>query len=178
MASRGKKGTKKEKRASKRVATHKRAAKTARATKTAASPYKLEFEKSAGAVVAHRDGELHYLLIHSTYWEYPKGRIDADESETEAARREVREETGLDVELLPGFRRQIDYFYRRRDSGLLVKKQVIYFAALAPCMDVKISWEHNEARWLTFKEALELLQYENARETLLQANEFFLKNQA
>ncbi len=130
----------------------------------------LTLEKSAGAVVFYRGVGLEYLLILSTYWEFPKGQVEPDESETEAAVREVREETGLEVKLLPGFRQQVDYFYRR--GGNLIKKQVVYYLGEAANRNVRVSWEHQQAEWLSFEDALARLKYENAREILRKANEF------
>ncbi len=131
---------------------------------------RLTLEKSAGAVVFYRGAALEYLLILSTYWEFPKGQVEPDESETEAAAREVREETALEVKLLPGFRQQVDYFYRR--GGNLIKKQVVYLLGEAANKNVRVSWEHQEAEWLSFEDALARLKYENAREILRKANEF------
>ncbi len=136
---------------------------------TKAKP-RLAVEKSAGAVVFRRAPQIEYLLILSTSWEFPKGLIDVKESEESAAKREVREETGLEVQFVPGFREEINYFYRR--GGVLVKKQVIYFLGEAAESTVKISWEHQDAAWLTFEAALAQLKYESAREILKKANAF------
>lgn len=57
----------------------------------------------AGAVV--RDGEGRLLLVRRAHepslglWSIPGGRVEEGETPREAARREVREETGLDVEV-------------------------------------------------------------------------------
>lgn len=51
-------------------------------------------------VVVHRDGR--YLLLKETKhrgWYFPAGRVEPGESLEEAARRETREETGVDVVL-------------------------------------------------------------------------------
>jgi bis(5'-nucleosidyl)-tetraphosphatase len=127
-------------------------------------------EKSAGALVFHRGDQMEFLLILSTYWEFPKGLVEADEVEAEAAVREVREETGLDVKLLPGFREEITYFYRR--DGRLIRKQVVYFLGEAGSQAVRVSWEHKEAKWLPYAEALSELKYENGRSLLKKANDF------
>lgn len=128
-------------------------------------------EKSAGAVVFFRGEVLEYLLVRSKDWEFPKGLVDGNESEEEAARREVREETGLDVALIGNFRETIGYFYRRKNGGGLVKKVVVYFLGEAKSQDYKISWEHEEGRWVNFEAAMELLDYENARAILTKAND-------
>lgn len=145
---------------------------TARATHktTCQATHKARVEKSAGAVVFFRGVPIEYLLIFSTYWEFPKGLIDPHESPREAALREVREETGLEIRLIPDFQEEIGYFYRRRETGTLVKKQVVYFLGEAPSKEVKLSWEHHQARWASFAEALALLPHENARAILRKAH--------
>jgi bis(5'-nucleosidyl)-tetraphosphatase len=127
-------------------------------------------EKSAGAVVFHWGTRLEYLLIFSTYWEFPKGLVEPHEKELEAATREVREETGLEVDILSGFREEITYFYRR--SGNLIKKHVVYFLANARVQTVQVSSEHRDAKWLPYDRALAEIKYETARTILTKANEF------
>ena len=79
---------------------------------------------------------------------------------------------GLDVQLVAGFREEVDYFYRQRNTGLLVKKQVVYFLGEAPTQAVKLSWEHRESKWLAFDDALAQLKYPASRNLLLKANDF------
>lgn len=131
---------------------------------------KLLFEKSAGAVVFRRGAALEFLLIFSNYWEFPKGLVEPAESEMTAAVREAREETGLDLQLTPGFRQELNYFYRRGDA--LVKKQVVYFLAQAREEDVQLSSEHCQFKWASFEDALASLQYENSREILRKAQQW------
>jgi 8-oxo-dGTP diphosphatase len=60
--------------------------------------------RAAGGVV-HREragGDVEVLLVHRPRyddWSLPKGKADPGESDEDCARREVREETGVDVEL-------------------------------------------------------------------------------
>ncbi len=129
-------------------------------------------EKSAGAIVFHRSEQLEYLLLFSNFWGFPKGHIERGESEQDAALREIREETGLDVKLIEGFRAVDDYWYQRK--GERIKKQAVFFLAEATNRDSKISWEHEEMAWLSFDEAIERLKFKNLREILTKANEFLL----
>ena len=135
----------------------------------------MEFEKSAGAVVFYPSSPVEYLLLFSSFWEFPKGLIDTGETEIEAAQREVLEETGLEVEFVEGFRIESTYFKHHHETGALVKKTVVYFLARARTRKIKLSWEHNEAQWLTLASAVEQLTFENSRQLLIEADSF-LKN--
>lgn len=137
--------------------------------KVGKSGHRVVTEKSAGAVVFIAAKPVEFLLLRAKHWEFPKGLIEAKESEQGGAVREVREETGLDVALVPHFRESIDYFYRRQD-GTLVKKQVVYFLGHAKTRAFKISWEHQEAQWMTLEQAMGILEYENSRALLQKAN--------
>ncbi len=127
-------------------------------------------ERSAGAVVFHRGEHLGFLLLLSTYWGFPKGLIEPGEDETTAALREIREETGLSVALLAGFRTVDEYWYRRGD--LRIKKQAIYFVAESLTRDARISHEHDQLAWFDYNSAMAHLDFVNLRETLRKANEF------
>jgi len=131
------------------------------------------FERSAGAVVFHRGPRIEYLLLLSTYWGFPKGLIEPGENEATAALREVREETGLSVTLLAGFRTVDEYWYRRGDAR--IRKQAIYFVAEAPTRAARLSHEHDDMAWLDYNSALARLDFVNLRETLRKANEFVVK---
>jgi len=130
----------------------------------------MTFEKSAGAVVFFHGKQVEYLLLHSTYWGFPKGHIENGESEFQTALREVREEAGLDVTILDGFREVDAYSYRRK--GEPVEKQSVYFVAQAHERNARLSREHDDLAWLAFDEALTRLGYEGGREILRKANEF------
>jgi len=132
-------------------------------------------ELSAGAVVFFEkgDGERRFLALHypAGHWDFPKGGVEKGESEQDAARREIQEETGLLVEgFIPNFRKKIEYHYRRADG--LSHKQVVFFLAKANSEVVRISYEHSGYEWLTFEQAIRRLSFENARNILREANEF------
>ena len=92
------------------------------------------YERSAGIIPFRRvDGRVEFLLLHSQMvrnpdaaWEFPKGGIEEGEDEEQAALRELGEETGMtQVKLLPNFRDQVGYQYRRH--GQNIEKTVIFF---------------------------------------------------
>jgi bis(5'-nucleosidyl)-tetraphosphatase len=130
-------------------------------------------ERSAGAVVFRRFGDrrLYLLLQNAGRWDFPKGGMEKGESELETVLREVEEETGLkDVMMVPGFRKVIEYFYRR--DGKNIHKQVVYFVAVTEDDKVKISFEHQGYGWFTYPEALAQASYDNSKVTLTEAEKF------
>ena len=131
-------------------------------------------EKSAGAIVFYRGEQIEYLLLLSNYWGFPKGHIEAGENERAAALREIREEAGLAIRLLEGFR-EIDA-YSFRSKGELVQKQSVYFLAQARDQNSRLSHEHSAMTWLTFDQAIQRLSYEGGRTILRKANDFLLEN--
>ena len=106
-------------------------------------------EKSCGAIVYRRfHGNIEILLIkhiNSGHWSFPKGHVEGDETELETARREIKEETGLDVILDQTFRETVSYS-PKRDT----QKVVVYFLALARNYDfVPQEEEIAEIRWIS-----------------------------
>ena len=118
-------------------------------------------EKSCGAIVYRRfHGNIEILLIkhvNSGHWSFPKGHVEGDETELETARREIKEETGLDVILDQTFRETVSYS-PKRDT----QKVVVYFLALARNYDfVPQEEEIAEIRWVDIIRATRMLTYEN-----------------
>lgn len=144
-------------------------------------------EKSAGAIIFYRnpDNKIEYLLLQHTAenWGFPKGLIEKGEKLEETALRECREETGLEkLELMPGFKETIRYFFKVKydyqvkergfKMGESVLKFVTYFLVESKTNDVKISFEHKGFKWLPYEEALKQLTFKNAKEILEKADEF------
>ena len=72
----------------------------------------MEKEKSCGAVIFREENtRRYYLVLKSTqgHTTLCKGHVEGEETEHETAAREIREETGLEVEFIHGFRRVITY---------------------------------------------------------------------
>lgn len=128
-------------------------------------------EKSCGAVIfRERDAERLYLALHSTqgHWTLCKGHVEGDETEHETAVREIREETGLGVEFVGGFREVITYSPR---PG--VAKDVVFFLARANGWDVACQPEEvADARFLPLDAALAALTHSSDRDVLAAADAF------
>lgn len=133
-------------------------------------------EHSAGAVIFRRQGDkILFLLLQSErgHWEFPKGLVEKGENEEDAARREVKEEVGIeDLSFIGGFKKTINYFFTVPDEswrlprGARVFKTVNFYLAETKTRAVKISSEHKNFKWLEFKEATLLFNYKNHRDIL------------
>jgi 8-oxo-dGTP pyrophosphatase MutT (NUDIX family) len=97
----------------------------------------------------------------------PKGHPDGDETPEQAATREVREETGLEAELLEPLG-DVSYSYARK--GRRVRKRVAFFLFRYKSGDLA-DHDHEiaDARWMPIEEAARSLSYEGEREMVLQA---------
>jgi 8-oxo-dGTP pyrophosphatase MutT (NUDIX family) len=145
----------------------------------------VSLEKSAGAVVFRKENnEIFYLLLRypsrnrgarAPYWDLPKGHIEKGETEIDTARREIKEETGLDdIKFIDGFKEQIKYYFRVDKETVF--KTVVFFLAQTEKEKIIISPEHIDYKWLPYNEALKQLSFKNTKEVLRKANEFLLKN--
>lgn len=134
----------------------------------------MKHEYSAGIVVYHEEEEVRkylILLYHPNYWGLSKGRMEAGETKLQAAKRELKEETGLEAEVHPGF--ELSHFYQYKDkSHQLVRKEVTFFVGKAIDTQVTLSYEHQGYKWLTLHEAVMYLTYEKDRETVSKADQF------
>ncbi len=91
--------------------------------------------------------------------------MEPGESLTDAAIREVHEETGItDLELDEKRIGKTKYTFLRR--GNPVSKSVALYLAQTRTENVKISREHQSWAWLTFNDALSRLTYPASRKIL------------
>ena len=97
----------------------------------------------------------------------PKGHPDHGETPEQAATREVREETGLDAELIDKLG-EIRYWYRTRSRR--VHKRVVFYLFEYRGGDVSDhDAEIEEARWTPLTEAAQSLTYAGEREMVARA---------
>ncbi len=105
------------------------------------------------------------LLYPAGHWGFPKGHLEAGESDRQAAARELGEETRLELNRWDDwFRRKISYDFRYND--VLIHKTVVYFAGPVGNRAVRLSHEHEEYEWLSDREALRRTTYDEERNVL------------
>lgn len=146
-------------------------------------------ERSAGIILFRNTPEgRKYLILRSSrskseiakgkfakeFWDFPKGQLEEGEKGIDAARREAKEEAGIEsYEVVPGFKETVRYFTRR--EGRPIPKFVAMFLAEAKTDKVKLSWEHDKYEWLAYNEALERVTLKEMKKALMAAENFLNK---
>lgn len=137
-------------------------------------------EKSCGAIIfTKRNNVRKYVIIcgvgiYQGYYGFPKGHMEEGETEQETAIREVKEETGLDVVLYDDFR-TVDTHALAREGRPNDKKTNVYF--LAEYQDQELVAQRSEVSdiiLLDYEEAMSVLQYEETKRELTEAEQYLL----
>lgn len=131
-------------------------------------------ENSAGGVVI-QDGKILLLRKFFGDWVLPKGKIEKNETTSITAVREVKEETGIDGEVVKklGFAKYIYY----NQASKKVYKRVDYFL-----MDYKggnLTPQKEEgfasAEFVEYERAIDLLTHDSERRMVINAMNFYKK---
>ena len=139
----------------------------------------MNYEKAYGVIIFRIDKEALFLLLHkkykSEYWDLVKGHAEGEESDVDAVKRELNEETGItEAIFLKGFKENKNFFYKFGKD--LIRKDVVYFLAEVKTVDIKISFEHDAYKWVNLIGALKLIKFKNTRELIKKANKFIIDN--
>jgi 8-oxo-dGTP pyrophosphatase MutT (NUDIX family) len=134
-------------------------------------------QTSAGGVVYRARGRATELALISVgedeRWQLPKGLVGRGESPEEAALREVREETGLECEIVAPLE-TVEYWYFSKGSARRVRfhKRVHFYLMRYLSGDTDgHDDEVNEARWVEAGDALRMLAFKGERKAVEEALE-------
>jgi len=110
-----------------------------------------------GVVVAPDDELLVVRRSSNGEWELPGGRLDAREDVLPGLRREISEETGLDITV----REPVHTISWRNDADR--SRFGVYYDCIASSKHVSLSEEHTSHEWTTAAEAVMRLSDPQAR---------------
>ena len=137
----------------------------------------MRYIKSCGFVAYKQiESRNYYLIIKSLNGDvgFPKGHMEIEESELQTAIRELKEETGIEVSVIPEFRRQIEYPLLLTPNAI---KQSVYF--LGKCTSDNILCQESEvaeAEFVSYEDAIERLTFEETKNILRDAELFIQSN--
>lgn len=134
---------------------------------------KVYMNAAAGVVVKNGENDEKLLLLirrsptdhFPRHWEFPRGKCDKgkDEDLLKCLKREVKEETGLDV--IPKF--LIDTFEYLADKGTRKTKCFNYYCVLKnPDQAVKLSKEHDKFKWIQSVGEAEVMMFPDQKKTV------------
>jgi len=126
---------------------------------------------SAGGIVYRwNDGEMEVLICgqeEPEIWGLPKGTPARGEQIEETARREVREETGVECAIVESLD-SIHYWFTR--NNVRFSKTVYYFLMVPIGGDTSLhDREYDIVRWVPASEAVRQLSYDNEVELVRKA---------
>lgn len=138
-------------------------------------------ERSIGAVIKYQSPSNEEATSHSEsaeflllrnrrgFWGFPQGHKEKGETEIETLKREVAEETGIDNLDIQSYIGKIRYSYFRAD-GMKSNKEVTFYFAISFNSLIRISKEHEGFKWVTYSDALSLLNHRQLRSILIRGH--------
>jgi 8-oxo-dGTP pyrophosphatase MutT (NUDIX family) len=136
-------------------------------------PTKLQIS-AGGVAFRKRAGKLEVALISvgdANRWQLPKGVVDKGESTEDAAVREVREEAGIDTNVVDRIDK-VEYWYFAKENGNRVRyhKYVYFYLLRYKSGDVaEHDDEVNEAQWFEIGEAVRRLAFATEKKIVQRA---------
>ena len=130
---------------------------------------------SGGVAFRWQDPEPEIAIVSvkpSLRWQLPKGIVDPGESPEITALREVREEAGIETDLL-SLIETIEYWYRSTKYGKPIRfHKFVHFYLLSYRTGNVTDHDHEvaEARWVRIEEAMEMLAFKSERQVVEKAN--------
>ncbi len=122
-------------------------------------------EQLIGALVYHKDelGEIYLALVHDIfgYWTLVKGQKQEGETNYDAIKRKVKEEIGLEIELVEDYLGSS--WYNTKKDGVKIRRNVDYFLVLAPFEDLTLKKDGglDDANWFKLKDIKDLRFYDD-----------------
>lgn len=139
-----------------------------------------KIDRSYGIIpITKVDGKWQVFLIHqfsrignNSYWIFPKGHSENNETPIETAKRELFEEVGMKADRLlaePTFSLKYVFSF----DGVRINKEVIFFVGIMG--DTKIDLQEaevKEAGWYSLEAAAERLDYQDTKTMFTEVKQF------
>ena len=133
-------------------------------------------EKSCGAIVFYLGKEREEILLikhaNSGHWSFPKGHVEAGETEVETATREIKEETGVTAHIDTRFREVVTYSPKKD----VIKDVVYFFATTTDYETCNQEEEVSDIVWMDMNKVVSSVSYKNDKDLVKKAIGFYKKH--
>lgn len=110
---------------------------------------------------------------HAGHWSFPKGHKESNEDDFEAAKRELKEETNLNIKKIIS-EDPVQEFYYFYENGNRIEKTVSYYLA-ETSGNVKLQHEEiMDGKWVSLDDAEEILTFTEAKRILKQVKKYLI----
>ena len=117
----------------------------------------------SAVLLSKQDGQVKILLmkrVKELFWSHVAGKIEQGETAIQAIVREVREETGVQVQILYS----ADYLEQFYEASSNVIEMIPAFVVYCePQQEIILNHEHTEYGWYSLAEALEMAEFGGQR---------------
>ncbi|MGD8374234.1 MAG: NUDIX domain-containing protein [Candidatus Woesebacteria bacterium] len=120
------------------------------------------------SVYRRRGDDIEFLIIKrvphdGAFWQPVTGRIEEGETPKQAAIREVIEEVGIDIHLhVSDELMRSEWLTEDGRKGI----DILHAVEVAAESRVVLSEEHEDYKWLLLEDAMQILKYENNKQSL------------
>ncbi len=125
-----------------------------------------QYTHAGGIVYRVQQDKIYYLLVQAKptpeHWVLPKGHIEPGEDPEEAARREIREETGVEAEIIASLG-TLRFVYRGEPVAAII--YLLAYRGESQPLEIR------QCRWEPFETAGALLTFPDTRALLAQAQQ-------
>lgn len=139
----------------------------------------MQQDESFGVIpLRHKKGTWQVFLIQHTrgrYWGFPKGHAEPNETHEQAALRELKEETNLELVRYLQERPLMEQ-YQFSIEGRRIQKTVLYFVAEVKGEARLQPNEIQDGIWLPFPQAIEKVTHPEGKAILLQVEKILPKD--
>ncbi len=132
---------------------------------------------SGGIIFRNNNGKLEVALIArintrgKKVWCLPKGKVERGENPEETARREVREETGMNADIVKKLGSINYWFISPEDKSKVYKTVDFYLMKYKSGSSEDHDWEVEEVKWVDIDSAFKMMEYPSERKMMSKAKE-------
>ena len=116
------------------------------------------------------------LTVPEKRWQLPKGMIDPGETAEQAATREVREEAGIETDLIASIEKTEYWFFADRNGERTRFHKYVHWFLMQYTGGNVEDHDHEvfECRWVSIAEALSMLVFKNERDVVKIAGDLLI----